>query len=63
MIQVSQKTGFTVPFLLGTTIGIISGTLVGVLVGRHIIGLTQRAVEKATGSERGEGPRLDLLLQ
>lgn len=63
MIQVDRKSDFTLPFLLGTTIGIISGTLVGVLVARRIIALSQRIVEKATGSEKGEGPRLDLLLQ
>jgi tetrahydromethanopterin S-methyltransferase subunit C len=63
MIQGDQKSGFTLPFLLGTTIGVISGTVVGVLVARRVISLTQRIVEKATGSEQGEGPRLDLLLQ
>jgi tetrahydromethanopterin S-methyltransferase subunit C len=63
MIQVDRNSGFTLPFLLGTVVGVISGTLVGVLVARRVIGLSQRIIEKATGSEQGEGPRLDLLLQ
>jgi tetrahydromethanopterin S-methyltransferase subunit C len=63
MINADRSSGFTVPFVLGTIFGIVSGTLVGVLVGRRVIALTQRLVEKATGSDRGDGPRLDLLLQ
>lgn len=63
MTKVDRKSGFTLPFVLGTLFGIVSGTLVGVLVGRRVIALVQRIVEKATGSEAGEGPRLDLLLQ
>jgi tetrahydromethanopterin S-methyltransferase subunit C len=63
MIQADRSSGFTIPFLLGTFIGIISGTLVGVLVAKRVIALTERIVEKATGVEKGEGPRLDLLLQ
>lgn len=63
MIQANRSSGFTLPFLIGTAFGVVSGTLVGVLVARHVIGFSQRIVEKATGSEKGEGPRLDLLLQ
>jgi hypothetical protein len=63
MIQADRSTGFALPFLLGTIFGILSGTLVGVLVARHIIALFQRLVERATGSEQGDGPRFDLLLQ
>jgi hypothetical protein len=63
MLQAHRSSGFTLPFLLGTVLGIVSGTLVGVLVARRLIALVQRMVEKATGSEEGEGPRLDLLLQ
>ena len=63
MLQADRRSGFTFPFLLGTSIGIVSGALVGVLLARRVIALTQRMVERATGSEEGEGPRLDLLLQ
>jgi tetrahydromethanopterin S-methyltransferase subunit C len=63
MIQADRTSGFTLPFLLGTIFGVLSGTVVGVLLARRVIALTQRLVEKATGSEEGEGPRLDLLLQ
>jgi hypothetical protein len=63
MIQADRTSGFTLPFLLGTILGVLSGTLFGVLVARRVIALTQRIVERATGAEEGEGPRLDLLLQ
>jgi tetrahydromethanopterin S-methyltransferase subunit C len=63
MIHADRSSGFTLPFVLGTVIGIVSGTLVGVLLARQVISLSQRLVEKATGSEQGDGPRLDLLLQ
>jgi hypothetical protein len=63
MIQGDRSSGFTLPFLLGTFIGVVSGTLVGVLLARRAIALGQRVVEKMTGSEEGEGPRFDLLLQ
>lgn len=63
MIQAQRSGGFTLPFLLGTLIGVLSGTLVGVLVSRRVVALIQRAFEKVTGADEGEGPRLDLLLQ
>jgi tetrahydromethanopterin S-methyltransferase subunit C len=63
MAQIDRSGGFTLPFLLGTIVGVVSGTLVGVLVARRVIALLQRLFEKATGSDEGEGPRLDLLLQ
>lgn len=63
MIQAQRSSGFTLPFLLGTLFGVLSGTLVGVLIGRHVVSLMQRLLEKATGADEGEGPRLDLLLQ
>lgn len=63
MIQAQRASGFTLPFLLGTLVGVLSGTLVGVLFARPVISLFQRAFEKATGADEGEGPRLDLLLQ
>ena len=63
MIQADRSSGFTLPFLLGTLFGIISGALLGVLASRHVIGLIQRIAEKATGSDDGDGPRFDLLLQ
>jgi hypothetical protein len=63
MIQADRTSGFTLPFMLGTILGVLGGTLVGVLISRQIIGLMQRIAERATGSEKGDGPRLDLLLQ
>lgn len=63
MIQPQRASGFTLPFLLGTLVGVLSGTLVGVLVARPVTSIVQRAFERLTGAEEGEGPRLDLLLQ
>lgn len=63
MIQAPRASGFTLPFLLGTLVGILSGTVIGMVVSRRAISLAQRFIEKASGADEGEGPRLDLLLQ
>lgn len=63
MIQAQRASGFTLPFLLGTVLGVLSGAVIGMLVSRPAIQFAQRLIEKATGANEGEGPRLDLLLQ
>lgn len=63
MIQAQRASGFTLPFVLGTLVGILSGAVIGMVVSRPAISLVQRVIEKATGADEGEGPRLDLLLQ
>jgi tetrahydromethanopterin S-methyltransferase subunit C len=63
MIEAGRGGGFTIPFMLGTILGVVSGTVVGVLVARRVIALSQRLLDRATETEAGEGPRLDLLLQ